>query len=743
MTKTVNTYCRICVATCGLNVTVDEETNAVLDIEPDRENPYTWRDFCRKGKTANEVATHPQRITTPMRRVGDRYVPATYEEATADIAARLNAIIERDGPDAVGSYNGNPMGFTFSITAWWTGLLDAIGTGNRFWVGSIDQNNAHVVAEHLYGNELVSLVPDIDHCGFFLFVGMDPATSKFNWMENNPSGWNRVLEKQRAGATVVVVDPRRSVSAETADQHLAVLPGGDWALLLSLVKVILEERLERPADNLPLTGLEDARRFVGEFDGEQLATLAGVEREVLADLARRFAAAPTAMCVTHTGVSMNEHGTIGEWLSHTLNLITGRIDNPGGRRFERGFVDIALVMKMFAPAAEHHTRLRGNPTIAGFHSIAELPDEITTAGKGQIRGFLMAFGNPVVSGPDGQALDDALQDLDLLVAIDLVQRESHRHADWLIPGTHWLEREDLHPLFANLQERPYVNYAEKAIDPPAGVKEEWEFFADLALAMDRNLFGKPGVNRIIRASRRLAKLTGRPKLAMNPEWVQRLMVRIGRRIRWKDIKAHPHGWIFGEPEYGDLAGILATDDKRVQLAPRAFLDATREAVAAPPVTGDEFPLLLTTKRIREAMNSWLNESDGLFRPERTNVLEMNGSDAAALGVRDGDLVRVRSATGKIELRARLSDVMRPGTVCAPHGWGSRIFDPAGTAPPRSYGTNRNLLVSNTRLDRFSQTPALNSTAVSVELATDRLPDRQVEVEGRSDDIRSSVRSVNA
>jgi formate dehydrogenase len=715
MPKTVNTYCRICLAGCGLDVQVDEATNTVLSIEPDRQNPYTWRDFCRKGKTADEVATHPQRITTPMRRVGDRYVPATYAEATADIAARINAIVERDGPDAIGSYHGNPMGFDFSTTAWWTGLLDAIGTGNRFWVGSIDQNNGHVVAEHLYGNELVSLVPDIEHSDFFLFVGMDPATSKFNWMENNPGGWNRVLERQRAGATVIVVDPRRSVSAETADQHLAVRPGADWALLLSLVKVVLDERLERPADNLPLTGLDELRRFVGDFDLEHLADLAGVEAAVLADVARRFAAAPTAMCVTHTGVSMNEHGTIGEWLGHTLNLITGRIDNPGGRRFERGYVDIGLVMKMFAPAAEHHTRLRGNPTIAGFHSLAELPDEILTPGKGQIRGVLMAFGNPVVSGPDGQALDAALQDLDLLVAVDLVQRESHRHADWLIPGTHWLEREDLHPLFANLQEQPYANYAERAIQPPPGVKEEWEFFTDLALAMDRNLFGKPGVNRIIRATRRLARATGRPKLELHPEWIQRLMVRMGRRLSFKQIKAHRHGWIYAEATYGDLAGVLSTPDGRVQLAPPPFLGAARDAAAADPLTSDEYPLVLTTKRIREAMNSWLNESEGLFRPERTNVAEMHSDDARGLGVRDGDLVRLSSPHGAIELRARLNDVMRPGAVCVPHGWGSRIFDPAGGTEPRQYGENRNVLVSNLRLDRFSQTPALNSTAVRVEL----------------------------
>jgi anaerobic selenocysteine-containing dehydrogenase len=110
-----------------------------------------------------------------MCRVGGRYVEGTYEEAIADIARRLNEVIERCGPDAAGTYHGNPIGFSCSATTWWTGLLDTIGTGNRFWVGSIDQSNGHVVAEALHGVELASLVPDIDESECFLLVGMDPA----------------------------------------------------------------------------------------------------------------------------------------------------------------------------------------------------------------------------------------------------------------------------------------------------------------------------------------------------------------------------------------------------------------------------------------------------------------------------------------------------------------------------------------------------------------------------------------
>jgi formate dehydrogenase len=712
MAKTVNTYCQICITNCGLEIQVDEASNRVLSIAPDRQNPYSWGDFCRKGKTAGEVIEHPRRITRPMRRVADgEYVEATYAEAIADIAHRLNAIIDRGGPDAVATYHGNPMGFSFSTTTFWTGFLDAIGTGNRFWVGSLDENNVHVVFEELYGTGYLGLVPDIDACDCFLLVGMDPAQSRFNWLDSNPSGWNRVLHRQRDGADVIVVDPRRSTSAERARTHVAVLPGQDWAFLLGVLKVIFELGLDKRPSAVPVTGIDAVKRLTAEADLDQLAQRCGVERAVIEDVARRFGSARTAMCLSHTGVSHSEYGTIAEWLGQLLNIVTDRLDRPGGRRYERGYVDLQRVLKLFGSPNRHQTRLRRNPPVFGFHSVAELPDEITTPGPGQIRAMVIAFGNPVVSGPQGEALDAALAGLDLLVAVDLVQRESHRHAHWLIPGTHWLEREELSPLLANVQERPFVQYAQRAVSPPDGVMEEWEFFTELALAMGRNLFGRRGVNRVIRATRWVAARTGRRALALNPEWVSRLLVASGRRLTWRDIRAHPHGWLFGEPRFGDLADVIVTDDKQVHAAPDRFLRAVRAALATPPSTDEEFPLLLVNKRVREAMNSWLNESPGLFAAQRTSVVEVHPRDAACAGVHDGDPVRLTSSVGSVELRAKVTDAMRQGVVCVPHGWGSRVFDPVSGAAPQSFGVNRNALVSNTRLDPFSQVPAFNSTAV--------------------------------
>ena len=372
-TRTVHTFCRYCLASCGIDVTV--EGNRVTKISPDKQNPHTWQDFCAKGRTANQLVEHPRRILNPMRRVGDTYVEATWDEAITDIAARMNALIDADGPDAVGIYYGNPSGFSSSNIIFMNGWLDAVGTHSRYFVGSVDQNAMHVVASAMYGSMLMAPVSDIDNCDYFLLVGTNPAVSAWNWLETVPGGWRRALERQKRGAKIVVVDPLRTETVEKADVHLAVRPGQDWALLLAMVKVILDEGLEHKQDCAELaTGVPELRKLVADADLDDLAARCDVPREQIEQVARDFAGARGAMVVTRTGVSLHLAGTVAEWLGHVLNVITGRMDRPGGRRFEPGYVDALRLSGMAkAQAAQEpavavarwsraHTRSASCPT---------------------------------------------------------------------------------------------------------------------------------------------------------------------------------------------------------------------------------------------------------------------------------------------------------------------------------------------------------------------------------------------
>lgn len=715
--RTVFTFCRYCLASCGVEVTV--AGNTVRKISADKQNPHSWQDFCAKGRTAAQLVEHPRRILAPMRRAGDGYVEASWDEAIADIANRMRELVKADGPDTIAAYYGNPAGYSSSNLIFMNGWLDAVGTHNRYAVGSVDQNALHVVAEAMYGSSIMVPVSDIDDCDYFLLVGTNPAVSAWNWVESAPGGWQRALARQRQGAKIVVVDPLRTESAEKADVHIAVRPGQDWALLLALVKVILEERLEHGDDCAQLTvGMAVLRQLVADADLCDLAQRCGVDTDQIISVARGFATADGAMAVTRTGISLHVSGTVGEWLGQVINVITGRMDRPGGRRFEPGYFD-ALAMAGLAKTPDHRSRVAGRTMVAGVHALSELPAEITTPGHGRIRALVINSGNPVVSGPNGAALDDALAQLDLLVAIDFVQRESHRHAHWLLPAVHWLERDDLLALTSNLHDEPYVQYGVRAVQPPPNAREEWRIFVDLALAMEVPLFGLKGLNGFIRVSRRVAGITGRPGLAFSPHWINRLIIAMsrkvnGRKLKWRDLRSHPHGMVLGPREYGHFASALRTADKRIHVAPPELVAGARELLAEPPPTPPaDYPFQIGNRRHRHSMNSFLNELPGLHPGGKDSVVLIHPADAATLGIADGDLVCVYSPVGAVEVQARLSDRPRRGLVVMDHGWGSRVFDPRGGAAPQSFGVNRNLLIDGEPVDPLSQTPAMSSTYVGV------------------------------
>jgi formate dehydrogenase len=268
---------------------------------------------------------------------------------------------------------------------------------------------------------------------------------------------------------------------------------------------------------------------------------------------------------------------------------------------------------------------------------------------------------------------------------------------------------------SGLHAKPFAQFGHRAVEPPPGTREEWQIFTDLCLAMGKPLFGYRGVNTFVKLTRKLAKLTGRPAIAFGPRWIDRLVVATGRRVRWRDLMSHPHGLLLGEPEFGQFRAALKTPDKKVHAAPPEFLARTRELLAQPhPVAPARYPFQLANRRHRHSMNSWLNELPGLHPGGKTSEVIVNPSDAATLGILDGELVRVSSPVGEVELAAKVSDQPRVGVVIIDHGWGSRIFDPRDRKQPESYGVNRNLLVDTAEIDPLSQTAPMNSSYVRID-----------------------------
>ncbi len=715
--KSVYTTCRYCESNCALEVIVDEANNKVEKIRADKNNSHTWQDACSKGLTAYEMAEHPLRITSPMKRIpkGDsfEYIEVSYEQAISEIAAQLNQIRNDNGADAIAGYLGNPIGFGAGVSMT-SGFFEAIGTQNLYSASSIDQNNNHAVTKAMFGQTFLPLSPDIEHCDFVLLIGTNPAESKFGWLGYVSNGWEktRTAMKER-GTKVIVIDPRKTKSARQASQHIPIIPGTDWAFLLGLLKVIFEANLtdQKSLEKLDHSQVNALQALCTSTSLTYLSGVCGIKESLIQHTAKEYAASNNAMCMTQTGVSMHDTGTLGHWLGLVIDVITGNFDTQGSRFWQPGYINMTKLINE-GDKEDTFSRVRKLKTIINNRAISELPDEINTPGEGQVKALIMQCGNPVVSGPDGKALDEAIEKLDLVIAVDLVQRESHRHAHWLIPGEHWLERGELNYLLNGGSNQPFVQYAQQAIQAPNNILPEWKFFVDLTLAMKVPFLGKRGVNTMIRLTRLLAEKFNKPSWEFSPDLLVKLMLLMDKKVTWKALQDNPHGIQFEEKKYGQLKEQMGK--LKTQIAPAEFVEELDKRIHQKAENNTDYPFLMFGKRDLNMMNSWLMDVPNKQKREDNNDCEIHADDAERLGITDGQRIKVSSAIDSIELSSKITRDIRPGTICIQHGWGSRSFNPKQPQEQaKALGVNKNLLISNTEIDPFSSTPKLNSTRVNI------------------------------
>jgi formate dehydrogenase len=354
----------------------------------------------------------------------------------------------------------------------------------------------------------------------------------------------------------------------------------------------------------------------------------------------------------------------------------------------------AIYKAQMSPDSTIPSRVRGLAPVVGMHGIAELADEILTPGEGQVRALIMTGGNPVAASADGTKLAGALAGLDLLVSIDLFQRESHVTADWLIPGDHFLERDDLHVGIHALNDRPFIQSARAAVPRPDGVWPEWQFFKAVADAMGLTLFGG--------------------KIDPHPDSLARNMLAVGGQVTLEDIRSAEHGLEFGERRLGHLWAYLRDHDVTVRLCPDDLATCLRTELANHRSANSTGGYQIISRRRNGMMNSWLAETSGNSPTDSVaNEAEISRQDAARDGISDGDILRLRSKAGEISARAKLSHAIRPGVLVLAQGWGSPLFDPENGKEVSRRGNERNKLVSDLDLDPLSAVPRLNGTWVEI------------------------------
>ncbi len=570
------TYCRICEPLCGLVATVQE--GELVKLRPDRDHPLSRGFACPKGIAMIDVQNDPDRVTHPLRRRGDgSFERVGWDEALDDIGRRLKAILDRGDPRAVGWYLGNPSAFSYSHPIWVKGFMDAIGSPNLYSAGSQDVNNRFAASHFLYGSPLVVPIPDLARTNLLLIVGANPLVSHGSVLTSP-----RIKDSLHAivgrGGRVVVVDPRRSETAR-AFEHLPIRPDGDAWLLLALLHVIFDEDLQDDAAiSAQTSGIDELRALVASHPPEEAEPRTGISAETIRTLGRDLATTPGAAVYGRTGSCLGRHGTLVSFLLDALNVVTGNLDREGGVIFGGGPIQIEeLLHRVGADSyATFHSRVGGFPEVLGQLPASLMAREITTPGPGQIRALFVSSGNPVLSVPNGPELEGALGELELSVAIDLYVTDTGRHADYILPATTFLEREDIPLAFFTFSTTPYVQWTEPVVAPRGEARQEWQIIEAIAARIGTT----PASAWPLRA-------LGRLGIKLSPRRLIDLGLRLGpngdlfglRRggLSLGRLRRRPHGIVLRrEHPIGVLNKKVFHADKRVHLdVPEIAADLAR------------------------------------------------------------------------------------------------------------------------------------------------------------------------
>ncbi|MFC5216890.1 molybdopterin oxidoreductase family protein [Streptomyces coerulescens] len=715
------THCPYCALQCGMNLTPQQDGGVAVVERPDF--PVNRGALCGKGRTAPAVLASSVRLTSPLVRSGGALVPATWDEALDRVAEGLGRTRAEHGPDACGVFGGG--GLT-NEKAYSLGKFARIvlGTSQIDYNGRFCMSSAAAAGMKAFGLDrgLPFPLEDIPRTGCVILVGSNLA-------ETMPPSLRFFNELKENGGTLVVVDPRRTRTAEQADLHLAPRPGTDLALALGLLHLVVAEgRVDEEYVAERTAGWEDARAAAMAHWPEYVERITGVPVPQLREAVRLFCEPEHAMVLTARGPEQQSKGTdtVGAWIN--LCLATGRAGRPlsgygcltgqgngqGGREHGQKADQLPGYRKLDDPAARRHVAevwgVDPDSLPGPGRSAYELLDALGT----DIRSLLLMGSNPVVSAPRAAHIEERIKSLDFLAVCDVVLSETAELADVVLPVTQWAEETGT---TTNLEGR--VLLRRRAITPPPGVRSDLEVMHELAA----RLGGERGLEKgfptdaeevfaeLRRASaggpadysgityRRLAEengvfwpcpaATGTADDTAGDCEDASLDAEPDDPAQDHDTVAAPHP---GTPRL--FLDRFATPDGRARFAPVSHRAAAEEPDA-------EYPVLLTTGRVVAQYQSGAQTRrvDELNAAAPGPFVELHPRLAARLGAAEGDPVAVVSRRGRAVAPARITTGIRPDTVFMPFHWP---------------GEGRANTLTNPALDPTSRMPEFKTCAVRVE-----------------------------
>lgn len=687
--RTEKSYCRLCAGMCGTLVSIDEN-DRVIDVRGDKDHVMTSGYACIKGLQGPHIHHGPSRLLHPLKRMPDgQFARIPLEQALDEIAAKLSDIRRDQGPRAIALYRGTQNYFNSPASALGAAWLAALGSPCFFSSATIDQSSKYVTANRL-GMWQAGLQP-IESSDVLMAVGFNPLVSVqalMGFPTLNPT--RRMRELKERGLKLIVIDPRRTETANWADIHLQPYPGEDVSIAAGLLHIILREGWHDAAFCAEhAVGLDALRAGVAPFTPETVAQRAGIAAEGLLAAAKLFACeSKRGFVTTCTGSNMVRHSNLAHHLYEAINVVCGRykragepIPNPGvlnRRTPQRAQVVGPLRLWEKGPKSrvgEYHG-------FWGEMMSNTLSAEILTPGEGQIRSLFVFGGNPLAAFPDLRKTEQAFRALDLLVTVDPVMTNTARLSHYVIPPKVLYERADM----TNFMETgifpvPFAQYAPAVVPPPEGsdVADDWYVLWGIAKRM--------GV--ALELNGQALDMANAP----SSEDLLKILCKDGS-VSFDELAAHPGGKIFDVP--GDTVQPADENAGRFALLPDELVDELAQVAheqvehGAYVEEGQVFSHRLSVRRLRETVNSALRDAPAVRHRVPYNPASLNPADLEKLGLGEGDAVEIVGSQGSVRAVVRADDTLRPGVVTLGHCWGGL---PGDQTPYEEAGASVNLLTS--------------------------------------------------
>lgn len=699
----LRSHCPFCSMQCSLDLHLAHDPTAGYEVKPSPDFPVATGRLCQKGFNALAHTVHPERVLQPLRKSkasSPGWLPAAWPEALNDIAARIRRIQEQYGPDSVAVFGGGSL---TNEVCYLLGKFTRVALRSRYvdYNGRYCMSSAAAAQQLAFGIDrgLPFPLEDIPQADYLILAGTNIA-------ECQPTLMPYLLAAKKKGAVIVTIDPRRTMTSKIAAHQLMIEPGQDSLLVSGLLHVILEEKLyDAEFVTAHTEGVEAVQEAVRDFPPERVAALTGIPEDTIREVARGFAGAKRGMVLTARGLEQQVNG-----VEHTLQYInlcllcghigqpgsgfgsvTGQANGQGGREHGLKADQLPGYRSIEDPDARAH--------VAQVWGIDphELPGKGVSAyelfGKildGDIKAMMILGSNPVVSSPNNARVAEALAKLDLLVVVDLFETETAAYADWLLPGTSFLEVEGT---MTNLEGR--VFYRPRVFEPAGAAMPDAWLLCALAERLGRGrYFSYSSMSEVFDE---LCRASAGGKADYSGISYSRLQEAQG--LFWPcpgPGQSHP-----GTPRL--FAG---------GVFPRAGGRARLHAVTPQPPaeTADtEYPYLLTTGRLggHYLSGAQTRRTDALAKKAPEPVAELHPALAEQLRLREGDRVRLTSRRGSLEVAAKVTKDIHPRTMFVPFHWGGDL------------AVNR---LTNDALHPISRMPEFKISAVRAERVEPEIAD---------------------